>query len=1067
MNYKKLNDIVGWAVFLIAFITYFLTVAPTASYWDCGEFIAVSNELEVPHPPGAPMYLLLGRIFALFAGSDVTQVAFMVNLLSVVASAFTALFTFWIVTALGKKVLAPNDQEPTLAQNVTLMFAGMVGGLTCTFADSVWFNAVEAEVYAISSFFTAIVVWLMLKWEARADEPDHLKWIILIAYVMGISIGVHLLNLLCIPALVAIYYFRKYTFSWQGFFAAMGISVVILGLINSTIIKTTFDIAWKFEKIFTGAVDITGEIQKTSGMGLPFGTGAMIFATSALALITGLLYYSYQKKNVLLSTTLLSTVMVYMGLSSYAMIMIRAKADPPINENNPGNILNFLMYMKREQYGDWPILRGEMYNARLIDIKKGEPLYYKFGSKPNPQALGVSPDIAEKMENRYVAYEKKPEYEYAPGSTRLFPRMHSSQHYTGKGYWSYENHVSDKGEDPQDPNDDNVTGLDNLKYFFKYQLDYMYIRYFLWNFVGRAGDEQFRIDDWESGVNVSKLKALPEHLRNDPARNHYYALPLILGLIGLYWQYDRNKRDAAVVGLLFFFTGLAIVLYLNQPPQQPRERDYSYAGSFQTYAIWVGLGVIGLAELLNRIKGMRATSPYIAGGVSLLVAPALMGVQNWFDHSRADNYVAPDSARNMLETCAPNAIIFTNGDNDTFPLWYIQEVEGVRSDVRIVNLSLLNTDWYIQQLKFKCNESEPLPITLDETEYMGERNAMKVYDSDVLKKVLPVDKEALLKNKVISIADTAGLPSQFEWTIKMRGSKRSPYLQKQDIVIVNMLENIAKAGWNRPFYFAITIPPSSYLNLNEYFQLEGLAYRVTPVKHKVRSRGDEYIAKDIMYENLMKKYWLRNLDRTDVFYDSNIRRMIGNMRHNYIRLASAYADEAEELEYRSQIYERMKKVDSVAVLKTQVDENRKRSKEVLDYIRKKVTDESVRTENYYLAQFARVYLQIGEKETGKKLVDLAYLRCIEELDFDVNVNNTDLSENDFNIYTLQVLYQMYKNELQDYPAAKRVAQSFQAFTGDSRMLKDIEQKISGKVEPPMPEGQPIPMESEGQPVEEE
>ncbi|MCS7073297.1 MAG: DUF2723 domain-containing protein, partial [Bacteroidia bacterium] len=555
MNYRFLNNVVGWVVFGIALVIYLMTVAPTASFWDCGEFIAVANELEVPHPPGAPLFLLIGRCFAMFASSP-EKVAYMVNLVSVLSSAFTSMFIFWIITALGKKIIAPSQENPDIFSTITLMLAGVVGALASTFCDSVWFNAVEAEVYAMSSFFTALVIWLMLKWEARADEPDHLKWIILIAYMMGLSVGVHLLNLLTIPALALIYYFRKYPFSWVGALSAFGISVFILAFIQYGISQITFDIAWSFEKFFTGTIN-NG---KTTGLGLPFGTGLTIWLLILFAgLITGI-YISEKRKLVWLNTALISIVMIYIGFSSYAIILIRSNANPPIDENNPENIINFLSYMKREQYGDRPLAFGNMYNAIAIDEKEGQPTYLKLSK-----------------EKRYVVGEPKREYEYREGASRVFPRMYSSQHYDA-GPFGYKNFVKNKGSDPNSPYDDKPTGGENLSFFFKYQVWHMYVRYFLWNFVGRESDIQDY--DWESGLELAKLNKMPDFLRNDHTRNHYFFLPLILGLLGISWQVSKSKKDALVVGMLFFFTGLAIVLYLNQTPQQPRERDYSYAGSF-------------------------------------------------------------------------------------------------------------------------------------------------------------------------------------------------------------------------------------------------------------------------------------------------------------------------------------------------------------------------------------------------------------------------------------------------------------------------------------------------------
>lgn len=1016
MNYNKINNLTGWSVFLIAFIVYFLTVSPTGSFWDCGEFIAVSNELEVPHPPGAPLYLLLGRLFAIFSFGNVEKVAFWINMLSVVASAFTALFTTWIVTYLGRKVVSQNGDNLSASQTIAIMFAGAVGGLTCTFADSIWFNAVEAEVYASSSFFTAIVVWLMFKWEARADEPDNQRWLILIAYVMGLSVGVHLLNLLAIPALAMIYYFRKYKFSWVGFGATMGASVFILWIFNSFVIKYTFSIALAFEKFFIGTYDL--DTGATTGLGMPFGTGSLLFTALFLGLLIGGIWYSYKKNLIWLNTSIISMIMVYLGISSYAMLYIRSNADTPINENNPGNLLNFLQYMNREQYGDWPILYGTMYNAQPIAYadKERAPKYYRFlgEQKATDWDKNIEP---QKLNTRYVIYQRIPEYEYRPGDKRFFPRMHNEEYYDGKGAFSYKNFVSNLGADPNDPSDDEPSGLDNIKFFFAYQLNHMYIRYFMWNFVGREGDEQHRVEGWESGL-VPIKDYVPDYIKHDPSKAHYYGFPLILGLLGLAWQYSKNKKDTAVIGALFFFTGLAIILYLNQTPSQPRERDYSYAGSFQTFCIWVGLGTLALSELLS--KALKGASPYVTGTISLALVPGIMGAANWKGHSRAGNYMAPDAAYNMLQSCEENAILFTNGDNDTFPLWYLQEVEGVRTDVRIVNLSLLNTDWYIHQLKMQSNKSAPLPITYQEKDYMGDKNGMVPYDESKTE-ILPVNKEEVLRNKVVLLEDSANIEAPMRWTIKGRGSKGNNYLRKQDILIIDILKNIAKEGWKRPFYFAVTIPTESYVGLLPYFQLEGMAYRVIPVRSQ-RTRGDERINRDKMYKLQTQVYRLRGLDDENVFYSSDIKRMIGNLRYNYLRLAADYVEGADTMETRINMNPKMPD-DLKAKYQADAKEYRNRAKNLIDFITKRSPDKVVRIEPYYLTQYARVYAETGEQAKAKKLVIQALKNSIEDIKYDMATRYLVPTE-DQTVRSLFTLFFLSKDEIKDKALTKQVADDY-------------------------------------------
>ncbi|MCS6906004.1 MAG: DUF2723 domain-containing protein, partial [Bacteroidia bacterium] len=952
----------------------------------------------------------------------------------------------------------PAEENPSSGKTIALLFAGFVGGLTNTFCDSMWFNSVEAEVYALSSFFTALVVWLMLKWEARADEPDNLKWLILIAYMMGISIGVHLLNLLAIPALGAIYYFRRYKFSWQGFMIAMFISIAILGFINGFIIKKIFEIAWWFERTFTGTIDITSGFFIKRGLGMPFGTGAFIFFVLLLGAVIYLIYFSQKKQKVLLNTFGLCVLMILLGYSSYTIIFIRSQVDPPINENSPNNLLKILEYLGREQYGDWPILKGHMYNAYAIAEKKTQPAYYKLSEKIpseyfdylrrlNPNAK-ITPDDLMK---RYIISGYKPDYEWSENE-RFFPRMHSTQHYNDKGKYSYINYVSNKGSDPEDPLDDKPTGLENLKFFLDYQLYYMYIRYFLWNFVGREGDEQERIDSWRSGLEIGERLKLPDFTKNDPYRNYYYYLPLLLGLLGAFWQYDKNKKDTVVISLLFFFTGVAIIIYLNQTPQQPRERDYSFVGSFQTFCIWIGLGVLALTEYITKSLKQEINSKISSsvGLVCTLCVPTLMGVTNWFDHSRAGNYVAPDSAYNMLNSCAPNAILFTNGDNDTFPLWYLQEVEGIRTDVRIINMSLVNTDWYIHQLKKKVNDSEPLPLTLREVDYMGETNAMVRHNEPEIIVELPVDKEEVLRNKVLLPNDEAidSLKPILPWKIKLRGSKSGGYyLMKQDIVIKNLVENIAKDGWDRPIYFAITIPPSSYLSLTPFFQLEGMAYRLVPVVRNPTDKND-YIQKDVMFENIYHKYRFRNLDNPNVFYDANIRRMIGNFRHNYLRLATEYTDEAAMLKEMNQFLKERKKDDTTAQALIRKNEQKiklamERAKKLIDYCTSKISDEAVYTETYHLSQFARLYHRVGDDKKAKELIRLTIKRADDELYFDREIKGRDITE-DYNIYALQSTYIIAKDEIKDKELTNQVIRVvYKHYPELGQQMKQEVEKSSG------------------------
>ena len=869
MTYQRLNNLTGWGVFLVAMVVYLLTVAPTASFWDCGEFIACSNELEVTHPPGAPLFLLVGRVFAMLAFNDVTSIAFMVNMISVLSSAFTALFVCWTTTMLAQKGLQDMDWDEQ-TKNFSALASGAIAGLTTIFADPLWFSAVEAEVYAMSFFFTALVVWLMFKWEARADEKDHLRWIILIAYVMGLSIGVHLLNLLTIPALATIYYLRKFPFSLKGLLATLGISVAILAFIQYGIIQYTFSIAWWFERLFTGTAMRNGTILE--GFGMPKGTGSLVFALLLIGAIVGLIAWSAKQKKVILNTAMICFSVILIGFSSYSVIFIRSNVEPGIDMNNPENILTFLSYMKREQYGDRPLLKGPMYNGRVERDARGYPQFDVTGMKY----------ILLDGEDRYVEDVEERKYKYEDKDVVFFPRMYETGRYKS-GPFGYINYVDNKGRDKESPYDDKPTRGEDFEFFLDYQLSHMYVRYFMWNFVGRQSDVQEA--RWEDGLIFNTDS-------KNKGNNHYYFLPLLLGLMGLIWHIAADRKNAFVIGMLFFFTGVAIIMYLNQWPSQPRERDYSYAGSFQTFAIWVGLGVIFLVDVLWKYLGKRATV-LTAVGLSLIV-PTIMAVQNWDDHTRKGRYIDIEFAKNLLNSCEENAILFTGGDNDTFPLWYIQEVEGYRTDVRLANLELLISDWYIDQMKQPKNAAQPLPISMEKEDYAGERDLI-IQNYPSRKISLPVDKDQLLADGVISEEEYPFVGDPMVWEFKARGSKSNPYILRKDSVIIDILRNVANDGWQRPVYFANTMAPSNFLNLNDYLRMEGMAYRVLPVKRTEETINDIYygrIAQDILQKNLTEKFLYTNLDNPSVNFDEHIRSVIvSNYRNSFFRLCNSYSEE--------------------------------------------------------------------------------------------------------------------------------------------------------------------------------
>ncbi|GIV22516.1 MAG: DUF2723 domain-containing protein [Bacteroidia bacterium] len=932
MDYRKQTRLFGGLVFLIALITYGLTVAPTASYWDCGEFIATANELEVPHPPGAPLYLVMARIFAMLAPSA-EKVAYFINWVSVLAGAFTSLLIAWVTMHFTKKALGASD-------SLRIGFAGLVGGLISTFADSVWFNTVEAEVYAPSAFFTALVVWLMCVWEETEDLRRQNQILILIAFIFGLSIGVHLLNLLTLPGLALMYYFRKAEKpTWKGASIAFLVGGALLGFLQYGVIQYTVSLAWPLEKWLVGTTN--PETGETTGLGLPFGSGLALFILFLFSVLGLLVWYSQKRQNPIWSTATLSLLFIYLGYSSYAVIFLRSQVNPPIDENDPENVSNFLSYLKREQYGEVPILWGTLYNAIPIGTEEKGDIYLRY---PNT--------------DKYVYEGPRLTYKYAAKDYRFFPRMWSPSHYSGQGPFSYVNFVRNKGADSQSPYDDKPTGIENLRFFLEYQLYHMYIRYFLMNFVGRESEVQD--SRWESGFEFGRLKHLPTHRKKDPSKAHYYGLPLLLGILGLSWQYRRNRNHFWVLLMLFLFTGVAIILYLNQPPNQPRERDYSYVGSFILFAVWAGMGVAALAEAAERYLNRNLDA---AVGIASLSVPALMATQNWKSHSRAGNYVPPDSAYNFLISCPPNAILFTNGDNDTFPLWYLQEVEGVRTDVRIVNLSLLNTDWYITQLKYQsANGAPPLPISVRDELFMGEKAATMPFKSQSL--VLPINKQTFLQNYPEAGRFSADiLADTIRWQIPVRGSRENSYLLKQDYMTLDIVLSNLKEGWKRPICFANTLPSFSYLGLQDYLYVRGQVYELLPLKPQGASRGSIYnapIQDSLTYELLTKVYRYRNLDRPDIFYDSNTQRMIANYRSVFYRLGDFYAQKADTI--------------SDTLVRQAL---RAKGKELLSFLQARISRESCPMEPYQLAQEAGLWLALGDTIEAKKLYAEA-LKMLEE-----------------------------------------------------------------------------------------
>jgi tetratricopeptide (TPR) repeat protein len=960
LNYKNLNNIIGWLIFAIATFTYCSTIEPTASFWDCGEYIACAQKLEVGHPPGAPFFLLVARFFALFSFGDVTKAAMWINVMSALCSSFSILFLFWTITRLARKVIVKAGEKIEGAKMMAILGAGAIGALAYTFSDSFWFSAVEGEVYAMSSFFTAIVFWAILKWEEEADEPLATRWIILIAYLMGLSIGVHLLNLLVIPAICFIYYYKKYNFSWKGWFITGILSLVILGGIQAGIIPGIVKLSADYELFFTNTLGLgfnTGTIfyfilllcfitfaiiyslkEKESYFKITFYT-AIVFAVfalisgkgagsflSRLVVLGGMvaaLHYLKNKKEIL-NTIALSFAMMLIGYSSFFVLVIRSQANTPMDENDPENAITLLSYLNREQYGDWPIGYGHYYNAPLDKQKPyldGTPVYAK-----------------DKESGKYVITDDRKESEpnYDKEFCTVFPRMWSTQSSHEGAYRMWGNI---KGKAKQVVNNEGETETiyvptfsENLAYFKNYQIGYMYLRYFAWNFIGRQNDIQGLTNNPTEGNWVTGIKGfddarleinsdyLPNALANNKGNNKFYGLPFILGLIGIFFLYRKDKATSFVVAALFLLTGLAIVIYLNQYPYQPRERDYAYAASFYAYAIWIGFGMLAIFEFLS-----KKINPKIAVTAALLVSviiPSIMAAEGWDDHNRSNRTMSRDFAVNYLNSCAKNAILFTNGDNDTFPLWYAQEVEGIRTDVRVVNLSLLQTDWYINQMRRAAYESAPVPFTLDPKKYIqGTRDVVYFNDQNLgyvdikelmkfvasdepankwqvpgrekpldifpTKKIrVNVDSAKVVNNGTISKEMAGRVLKQLNWEIQRN------YVLKNDLMIMDLL---AANNWDRPVYFAVTTGADAYLNLDKYLQLEGLAYRLVPIESSERemASGGPRIAEDIMYNNIMK-FQFGGMNKKGVYLDENCLRMASNMRIQMAQLASALIEKGKK-----------------------------------------------------------------------------------------------------------------------------------------------------------------------------
>ena len=984
-QYKLVNNVLGWLTFLVAAFVYCSTIEPTASFWDCPEFITTGYKLEVGHPPGAPFFMLTANLFSQFA-SDPTQVAKMVNTMSALLSATTILFLFWSITHLARKLILKDWSEMTMGKLIAIEASGLVGALIYTFSDTFWFSAVEGEVYAYSSAFTAIVFWLILKWEDHADEPHSDRWLVLIAYMTGLSIGVHLLNLLCIPAIVLVYCYRRYPhIELKGSLLALLASFVIVAGVLYGVVPGIITVAGWFELLFVNQLGCpfnTGEIvyiillvaiviwaiyesytdrnfkrQNLSftlavGMlGIPFrgmGWGAAIVGIIILAAIYfGLNYRKKTDKQLVpvvsarfKNTALLCMLMLMIGYSSYAVIVIRSSANPPMDQNSPEDVFTLGSYLSRDQYGDSPLLYGQAYTSQVAFDVDGNMCIPK---RKEGAAIWQRKEKASDTEkDSYFVVSHKDKLVYA--QNMLFPRMHSSAH--AQAYESWLGGVTGTNV-PYDRCGEQVTvkmptQWDNIRFFLSYQCNFMYWRYFMWNFAGRQNDLQGSGEpehgNWITGISfidnwmLGDQSKLPQELKDNKGHNVFYCLPLLLGLIGLFWQAWRGQRGIRqfwVVFFLFFMTGLAIVLYLNQTPQQPRERDYAYAGSFYAYAIWCGLGVLALYDMLK--KKLKTNDVALASvlGVACLLVPIQMASQTWDDHDRSGRYTCRDFGQNYLMTLQDkgNPIIFTNGDNDTFPLWYNQETEGFRTDARVCNLSYLQTDWYIDQMKRPAYDSPSVPITWPRLDFcsgtndyiqvdpslkqqimdfykehpaearaqFGDqpfevKNVMKywvrtknsdmhVIPTDTL--YLTIDKEAVKKSGMMMACDT--IPDRM--VISLAG-KRALY--KNDLM---MLEMLAQCNWTRPLYVATTVGGDNYMNLGDNFVQEGLAYRITPFT--TNKPGAKNFDTEKTYNNVMNRFKFGGLEQKGLYIDETIMRMCYTHRNLFAQLALALIREGK------------------------------------------------------------------------------------------------------------------------------------------------------------------------------
>jgi hypothetical protein len=951
-KFKQIDNLIGAALLLVASFVYLSTIEPTTSFWDCGEFIASSYKLEIGHPPGNPVFQLIARFFTLFAGPE--KAAMMVNAMSAICSALTIMFLFWTITHLGRRILEKGGKVLNLPNAISVWGAGALGALVYTFSDTFWYSAVEAEVYAMSSLFTAAVFWAMLKWEEEANEPYSNRWIVLIAFLMGLSIGVHLLNLLTIPALVFIYYYKKYEVTKKRSLIVLLISAVILAAVLYGIIPYLPKVAALFDLLFVNV------------FGLPFNSGAAVFVSLLLAASFYLIWYSYKKSKVLLNVIMLSFTMIVIGYSAFAVVIIRSSANTPTNENQPDNPFSLVRYLGREQYGSNPLIYGETYASTYQLQSK------KYWAKTGEKYESVNGPIQPKYDSE---------------TKMLFPRMWSSNNPDYIKF--YQQYTKGRGRSITGSDHKMPLFKDNLAYFFDYQINWMYVRYFMWNFAGRQNDLHAQSPgdlikgNWESGIGFIDRARLgdqregPDFIVNNKAKNHYYMIPLLLGIIGLLFQLGKDKQNWWVTMLLFLLTGIAVVVYLNQPPFQPRERDYAFAGSFYAFAIWVGLAVMAIHEKLKKWVPEKISA--IAVSTVVLLVPVQMASENWDDHDRSNRYTARDLAYNYLQSCGEQAILVTHGDNDTFPLWYLQEVEGVRTDIRIVNTSLLGTDWYIDQMQFKTYESEPLPFSIPRHEYIyGTNDVIEVVDrlkrpvnikevidliSNPAAKVrtrfggslsyfaarqllLPVDKQKAIETGIIDASEAHLVPD----TIQLNLPERKNSMIKSELMILDLLANYK---WDRPIYF-VAMGGDLEIGIRDYLEYNGFSYKFVPIKNRSTFGNPGRINPDVMYNNVMNVYKWGNMNDPSVYIDyQNLLTFnaVLSVRNIFSQTAGALMETGDTIR-AVEVLDRMQEV----MLPSQFPLN---SSAMSNSLNELAVIESIDT-----------YLVAGELEKGSKLADM-------------------------------------------------------------------------------------------------